>query len=963
MYVNSAARNASLFSLLPSNHTAFLSTYERCENALNLWLQSNNLIQYTSKYSIQPADIASQFFVFAQDLAINFFIVEKQGAIISPPEWLRELLIEEIETNKALRETCPIVYNSEMITSSPYNFKKDFFEYFVAHQLYLDLKNKQYNNWNHQLISRKLIVYSGKIISQNEPLDFHKYIWSVCNVLKSSEQNKIIISNLLGLLNFLEFPFIAENGDFRGLILEDTDLSGANLSYANFNGALLKHVNLTNAFIPGIKCIDADMNTVKFSEIPTYYYKSSVNVICCNKNGNYIAIAVGNEIILYAILGNEIEEVRRLQGHKGTIVSIVMNAEGNLLISSSEDKHIFVWHLGEEKYEILIKGDSVFKCVALSPDGTMLVSGKVNGDVDVWDLLTLRHVHLLTGHSESINSISFTSNGNVIATADDGGKVIIWDTKKRKFISEISKSLGAVKSIAFSPDNTLLAIATNQLYLVNVDDLSNPGELLQLATPVQYSFKSEHSFFTCVAFSIDGKRIAAGSSDSRVHLWNVKSGTEIISLVRHFGAVNSVAFSPNGKWLLTASKDNSVMKWDANISCDMTHKIGFYGTIVACAFDQNNNPIALISGRKGIYLWDINHKKILKEINSTVGRVHSCAYSYSNNIAAFGCQRKSVYLLNFNKDNRVLQISGQNSSSLDLDVYCVTLNHDEKILGIADNDKVILWDWSAQKEINKMILPDQQKYTIYTLAFNINPNVLATGGSSGNLHLWDITTKKIIKKFSGHKDDIFSICFSPDGKYLASGGKDKVLRIWDVNNGTEIAKLQKHLGAIATIVFSFDGNFIATGSNDRFVYIWDVKSRSLMASLGGHWGQITTINFSQDGKYLLAGCGDYGAFLWANFGNPKEWYLMKRFTNDSYLYAEGAILSNVNINPVNRKLLEQYGVHIELSSLENTKNNLLLPPAKSHQNNELVIAPPLSGLQDQKDHRDRTDKPNKLKPT
>lgn len=948
-------------ALTQPNNTGKFNTYEKCEQKLNDWLNSENMRHFMSKLSLQSSDIASQFIAFAQSVAINQYMSGNQVTNINPPEWLSTIILKVDEDSNELRNACPIQYNTEKFAQSPYLFNKNFFEYFMAKQLYSDLKNKVYNHWNHQFISRKLIVYIGRVIAKFESNDFDKYIWSLFKELKTAKQNKIIISNLLSLLTYLDFSFIGEYGDLRGLTIERTDFSGANLSNANFSGAELIDVNLTNVFIPDVKCIDTNMRLVQFSEYPTHYYKMASNCICFSKNENYMAVAAGGEIILYASRENGLEEVKRLQGHKGLVNSIVLNREGNVLVSCGEDKQIIIWGLKEDKVNVLIKGNQPYKCISISPDGDILVSGKSNGDVDMWDLSTFKHIAIIKGHSECVNSIVFTSNGDAFATAADDGKVIIYDTKKKKLISEINNGFRAVKAIAFNLDNSLLAIATHKLFIVNLEDLSKPGEVKNLETHIQHSFKSEHSFFTSVAFNLSGNEIAAGSSDGRIHLWHVASRVEKISLVRHFGSVNCVVFSPDGKWLLTAGSDKSLMQWNANISSDLTEKIGFYGTIVATTFDENNNPLALISGRSGIYLWDINNKTVLKRTNGTISRAFSAAYSDATNIAAFGCQRKSVYLLNFAKDNHLLQISGKSSSHLDLDVYCIAFNQDEKILGIAEDDKIVIWDVPAQKEIDKLILSPQQKYTIYTLAFNKNPNLLITGGSSGNLHLWDIPTKKIIMKLTGHKDDIFSVCFSPDGKLLASGGKDKVLKIWDVQSGVEIASLQKHLGAIATIVFSVDGNLIATGSNDRFVYIWDVRAHSLLACLGGHWGQITSLKFSRDGKYLLVGCGDYGAFLWVNFGNLKEWFLKKRFTNDSYLYANGAILKDVNISSLNQKLLEQYGAKVETSSLENTKNNFLLPPAKSDNTNEASPAKTLPDLQKQDDHRDKSDKQNQHK--
>ncbi len=73
----------------------------------------------------------------------------------------------------------------------------------------------------------------------------------------------------------------------------------------------------------------------------------------------------------------------------------------------------------------------------------------------------------------------------------------------------------------------------------------------------------------CVAFSPDGKTLAAGSQDSTVALWNVDSNEEVGVYQNHEGGVLCIGFSPDGNLMATGSNDESIVLWRAVGPTDM----------------------------------------------------------------------------------------------------------------------------------------------------------------------------------------------------------------------------------------------------------------------------------------------------------------------------------------------------------------------------------------------------------
>jgi WD40 repeat protein len=130
------------------------------------------------------------------------------------------------------------------------------------------------------------------------------------------------------------------------------------------------------------------------------------------------------------------------------------------------------------------------------------------------------------------------------------------------------------------------------------------------------------------------------------------------------------------------------------------------------------------------------------------------------------------------------------------------------------------------------------------------------------VRVWEVTTGRELVTLTGHEFSILSLCFSPDGQVLASAGHDGTVRLWDVTTGKSRATLRGHEGAVNAVAFSPNGRVVASGGQDRTVKLRDAFTGQERACLRGHTGAITTVAFSPDGRQIASGSYDTTIRLW-----------------------------------------------------------------------------------------------------
>ncbi|MEZ6135298.1 MAG: WD40 repeat domain-containing protein [Pirellulaceae bacterium] len=161
-------------------------------------------------------------------------------------------------------------------------------------------------------------------------------------------------------------------------------------------------------------------------------------------------------------------------------------------------------------------------------------------------------------------------------------------------------------------------------------------------------------------------------------------------------------------------------------------------------------------------------------------------------------------------------------------IQCLVFSADQQadtvapLLYSAGNDgRVLEWKYEFPVRSRELLrLP----YAIRSISMSSDKQLLAIGGFSNEILIWDLRQNRLKHKLECDCGDQRCVRFSPDGERVLCGGREGEVRVWDTESGNVLAEYREHRRRVTTAAFSVDGNLVTSVGEDRQLVRFDIAT-------------------------------------------------------------------------------------------------------------------------------------------
>jgi WD40 repeat protein len=563
--------------------------------------------------------------------------------------------------------------------------------------------------------------------------------------------------------------------------------------------------------------------------------QAAVRTGAFSPNGRLVAVGdASGRIAIGPPLGK-----RRVVTYQRPGVNVVAFAGNRRLVTGGRDGKAAVRDVSSGSALRTLAAGGPVTALAVSRDGTVLVTGSAHGDVRVWSLPAgrLRASARLGG---SVKKLGLTDAADRVL-AVGGGHARLFGAATGAQLASYD-GLGPVRTAALKPDGRLVATG----YAGQHPDVA----LWRSGGALVTKLRGHRGGINDLEFEPYGPLLVSASSDGTGRVYNVDVGSArqfIAPLIGHSNTVVAASFSPRGTYVVTASTDKTAAVWQPEGNLLMT-LVGHHDAVLGAALSPDDHWALTWSKDGAAGVWDWQPVPFVSGVRRLAAAPAKVAFAVGARVTAAideagrvrvegpgGSVRPLVHpggasavaiapagttVATGGRDGTVLVWLGRETKPVRLElgaaVRALAFSGDGRTLAAAGRGgRARVWSMDG-RQLSE--LPPSSR-TFTAAALDDDGRTLALGDGRGLVTLWNARTGDLRGRLKGHTNDITALAFSPDGQLLVSGSVDHDARIWRVSDGRRLHLLRRHFSRVSDVSFSPDGRWVVTTGPQR-VTLW-----------------------------------------------------------------------------------------------------------------------------------------------
>ena len=377
--------------------------------------------------------------------------------------------------------------------------------------------------------------------------------------------------------------------------------------------------------------------------------------------------------------------------------------------------------------------------------------------------------------------------------------------------------------------------------------------------------------FRDIAFSPNGKWLAAGGDSNLVRIWETQEWTQVHRFIGHTAPIHAVAWSPDSQRVASASKDTTIKVWDVTETDPDTTAVsksdgpaftlsGHNDFIHSIAWHKDGTRIASTGRDKTIRIWDAHAEKLIRVLDA-----HDIEWGeivWNSDGTQIGiCGKNRICILDV--------VSGEilKTFRLPWNSSWVAWSSDDKYMAAAEHggNSARVFRVTTGETIVNIRSPTGG---FYDCGLSHNSTRLVTNGAK-ELRIWntniDDPQDQADWQIGIADQPVQRFAYAPSGNHIAAidGSQEGVVKIWDVRSKTEPFTLDGHGGRVSDLAWKPDASVLATGRQDGAIVLWDPANGRTLATLPGHGdSHVKSLAWHSKGTRLASAGGDQMVRIW-----------------------------------------------------------------------------------------------------